>query len=101
MVAAGYVVELVFATVQLVPPGPRHVSLGSDGHPLELHELAQHRVPGPGRRVGVAFRAHRGVGMLSMMGGGPDDMAGHGDHAGHGGQHTGDTGGHGHHGDRG
>ena len=42
---AGYVVELVFGGLGWIP-SPRHRAPARRGHLLELHDLAQHRVPG-------------------------------------------------------
>ena len=42
MVAAGYVVEILFGLTGLAPD-PSSAHLPDDGHPLELHHLAQHR----------------------------------------------------------
>jgi uncharacterized membrane protein YraQ (UPF0718 family) len=77
MVAAGYIIELVFTPLGLVPTGPRHANIGQDGVVwnyttwLNIVFLALAAV--------LVYRFIRtgGLPMLRMMGGGPD-------HSGHG-----------------
>jgi uncharacterized membrane protein YraQ (UPF0718 family) len=81
MVAAGYVIEFVFAPLGLIP-STRHASVGEDGIRrnyttwLNIVFLLLAAV------LVWRFFASGGRSMLSMMSGGPDDMAGHnhGDH---------------------
>ena len=82
MVVAGYVVELVFTPLHLVPDGPRHASMGDDGvswnYTTWLNILFL-------LLAGVLlwrFFTTGGRRMLTMMGGGPDGMTEH-EHAGH------------------
>ncbi len=58
MVAAGYVVELVFGGLGLIPD-PVQRDDPRPGRVLGLHHLAQHRLPGPRRRPGRPVRPHR------------------------------------------
>jgi uncharacterized membrane protein YraQ (UPF0718 family) len=82
MVAAGYVIELVFAPLGLVPSGPRHANVGQDGITwnyttwLNIVFLLLAAV------LLWRFFTTGGRQMLAMMGGGPDDMSAH-DDAGH------------------
>jgi hypothetical protein len=80
MVAAGYVVELLFAPLGLIPEGPRNASTGDDGIRwnyttwLNIVFLVLAAV------LVVRFFRTGGREMLAMMGGGPDDMADHDHH---------------------
>jgi hypothetical protein len=82
MVAAGYVVELLFTALHLVPEGARHASTGDNSIKwnyttwLNIVFLLLALV------LIVRFIRTGGREMLSMMGGGPDDIAAH-EHAGH------------------
>jgi uncharacterized protein len=88
MVAAGYIVELVFTSLHLVPTGPRHAKVGETGISwnystwLNILFLALAAV--------LIWRFFRtgGRAMLAMMGGGPDDMEHRHEHAHSGGAHT-------------
>jgi uncharacterized membrane protein YraQ (UPF0718 family) len=88
MVAAGYIVELVFTSLHLVPTGPRHANVGDTGISwnyttwLNILFLALAAV--------LIWRFFRtgGRAMLAMMGGGPDDMEHRHEHAHSGGAHT-------------
>jgi uncharacterized membrane protein YraQ (UPF0718 family) len=83
MAAAGYVIELVFTPLHLVPTGPRHASVAGDGVSWNYTTwLNLVFLPLAGVLV-WRFLSTGGRRMLSMMGGGPDDMAGHEEHAGH------------------
>ena len=53
---------------------------GRDRHPLELHHRPQHRVPRSRGRNDLPVRAHRGIAMLKMMGGSPDQAMNHHEH---------------------
>jgi len=77
MAAAGYIIEFVFGPLGLIPSGARHAKVGS-GSPtwnyttwLNIAFLLLAAV--------LVWRFFRTGGreMLSMMGGGPDDMADH------------------------
>jgi uncharacterized membrane protein YraQ (UPF0718 family) len=93
MVAAGYVVELVFAPLDLIPSGPRHAKVGDMGvHWNYTTWLNIIFLILAAALVWRFFRTGNGP-MLKMMGGGPDDMAEH-DHAHH---HGGDAHDDGHH----
>jgi uncharacterized membrane protein YraQ (UPF0718 family) len=82
MVAAGYVIELVFAPLGLVPSGPRHANVGQDG--ITWNYTTWLNIVFLLLAVVLLWRFFTTGGrrMLAMMGGGPDDMTGH-DHAGH------------------
>src|SRR5205823_3038930 len=79
MAAAGYVIELLFEPLGLVPTGARHAKVGDDGIRwnyttwLNLVFLLLAAV------LLVRFFRTGGRQMLAMMGGGPDDMP-HGEH---------------------
>jgi uncharacterized protein len=77
MVVAGYVIELLFTPLHLVPGGARNASVGEDGIRWNYTTW-----------LNIAFLVLAGVlvwrfvrtggrDMLAMMGGGPDDMADH------------------------
>ena len=82
MVLAGYLVELLFTPLKLVPAGPRHASVGDSGISwnyttwLDIVFLLLAAV------LVWRFLTTGGRAMLTMMGGGPDDHTGH-DHADH------------------
>ena len=72
MVLAGYLVELIFTPLRLIPsqPGPQnrdHINQ------LGLHHVAEHRFPR--RRRGAADRlaSSGSIPMLREMGGAPDN----------------------------
>jgi uncharacterized membrane protein YraQ (UPF0718 family) len=79
MVAAGYVIELVFSPLHLIPKGTRHASVGENGVIwnyttwLNIVFLILAAV------LVWRFFASGGRHMLAMMGGSPDDP-GHHDH---------------------
>jgi uncharacterized membrane protein YraQ (UPF0718 family) len=83
MVAAGYVVELLFGGLGLVPEG-RHAMVMEEGITwnyttwLNIVFLVFAAV------LVVRFLRTGGREMMSMMGGGPDDMTQHEDHSQHG-----------------
>ena len=58
MAGAGYVVEIAFGLLGLIPAQRRRIGVGRRGH-LELHDRAQHPVPRPLGGVGLALPAHR------------------------------------------
>jgi uncharacterized membrane protein YraQ (UPF0718 family) len=80
MVAAGYVVELLFAPLHLIPTGPRHAKVGDTGVIwnyttwLNIVFLLLAAV------LLWRFFTTGGRQMLAMMGGGPDDMTDHDHH---------------------
>ena len=79
MVGAGYVIELLFGGLGLIPAG---ATPGGHGiHPLELHDLSQPGVPGCHRRAVLRFTRTGGIPMLKMIGGAPDAAGDHGHHA--------------------
>jgi uncharacterized membrane protein YraQ (UPF0718 family) len=77
MAAAGYVVELVFAPLGLIPSGPRHASVGDSS--ISWNYTTVLNIVFLLLAAGLVYRFFTtgGRAMLSMMGGGPDDMAGH------------------------
>jgi uncharacterized membrane protein YraQ (UPF0718 family) len=77
MVIAGYVIELVFSPLGLIPSGPRHASVGVDG--IRWNYTSWLNIVFLLLAIGLVWRFLRTGGreMLAMMGGGPDDMAGH------------------------
>jgi uncharacterized protein len=85
MAAAGYVVELVFAPLGLVPTGTRNADVGDNG--VRWNYTTILNIVFLLLALALVWRFFRtgGRAMLAMMGGGPDDMTGHHDHgAGHG-----------------
>jgi len=103
MVAAGYVVELIFGPLGLVPKGHRHASVTDAG--ISWNYTTYLNIVFLVLAAVLVWRFYRTGGreMLGMMGGGPDDMAdhAHGGHGAHGGGHDhahGAHGGHAHHG---
>jgi uncharacterized protein len=77
MVAAGYVIELVFEPLGLIPKGPRNASVGNDS--IRWNYTTVLNIVFLVLAVVLVWRFFRtgGRSMLSMMGGGPDDSAGH------------------------
>jgi uncharacterized membrane protein YraQ (UPF0718 family) len=77
MVIAGYVIEFVFAPLGLIPSGTRHASVGVDG--IRWNYTTWLNIVFLLVAVALVWRFVRTGGreMLAMMGGGPDDMAGH------------------------
>jgi uncharacterized membrane protein YraQ (UPF0718 family) len=82
MVAAGYVVELLFGGLHLIPTGPRHAKVGETG--ISWNYTTWLNIVFLALAALLVWRFFRtgGRAMLSMMGGGPDDMEHH-DHAHH------------------
>jgi hypothetical protein len=76
MVAAGYVIELVFAPLGLVPSG-RHASVGDNGVRWNYTTVLNIVFLLIAATLVWRFLRTGGRAMLSMMGGGPDDMAEH------------------------
>jgi uncharacterized membrane protein YraQ (UPF0718 family) len=85
MVAAGYVIELLFSPLHLVPTGTRSASMGDDG--VRWNYTTFLNIAFLLLAAALVWRFYRTGGreMLAMMGGGPDDMAemGHDHHHGH------------------
>ncbi|HET6210570.1 MAG TPA: permease [Jatrophihabitans sp.] len=75
MVAAGYVVELAFGPLRLLPTGPRHATVGMTG--IRWNYTSWLNVLFLLLAAVLLWRFLRtgGRGMLAMMGGGPDDMS--------------------------
>jgi len=96
MAGAGYVVELLFNGLGLVP-GHDGMAVMSEGVKWNYTTWLNIAFLLLALVLVVRFVRSGGTGMLRMMGGGPDDMdmAGHGGHHEHSGQH--DHGGHDHH----
>jgi uncharacterized membrane protein YraQ (UPF0718 family) len=78
MAAAGYVIEFVFGPLGLIPSGPRHAKVGGGG--LTWNYTTWLNIVFLLLAAVLVWRFFRTGGreMLSMMGGGPDDMADHG-----------------------
>src|SRR6266516_2762808 len=79
MVAAGYVIEFVFSPLGLVPDGPRNANVGDDGVRWNYTTVLNIIFLTLAAALVWRFFATGGRAMLAMMGGGPDDMAGHGE----------------------
>ena len=58
MVAAGYMVEILFSLLGLVPT-ERTAEVGGDAHSMELHHGAQHPGPPAGSRTYLSVRPNR------------------------------------------
>jgi len=84
MVAAGYVVELVFTPLQLIPSGPRDASMGNDGVRWNYTTWLNIVFLLLAAALVWRFLTTGGRQMLAMMGGRPDEMADHEHHGGHG-----------------
>ena len=82
MVAAGYVIEFVFGPLGLVPGGPRNASEGNDAIRWNYTTVLNIVFLVVAAVLVWRFLRTGGRAMLAMMGGGPDDLAGH-DHSGH------------------
>jgi uncharacterized membrane protein YraQ (UPF0718 family) len=82
MVTAGYVVELVFTPLHLIPTGARHASVGEAGISWNYTTWLNIAFLLFAAVLVVRFLRTGGREMLAMMGGGPDAMTGHqhGDH---------------------
>jgi uncharacterized membrane protein YraQ (UPF0718 family) len=102
MVAAGYLVELLFGVTGLVPSGPRHADVGDSS--VSWNYTTWLNIAFLVLAAALVWRFVRTGGreMLAMMGGGPDDMAHHGAHLDlHRGAHHDGHGGHEAHGEQG
>jgi uncharacterized membrane protein YraQ (UPF0718 family) len=74
MAAAGYVIELVFAPLGLIPSGPRTASTGEQGITLNYTTVLNIVFLILAAILLWRFFTTGGRAMLAMMGGGPDDM---------------------------
>jgi uncharacterized membrane protein YraQ (UPF0718 family) len=81
MVVAGYVVEALFTPLHLVPGGARHASVGDSGVHWNYTTWLNIAFLLLAAALVWRFFTTGGRQMLSMMGGGPDDMADHSEHA--------------------
>src|SRR6266536_1633553 len=79
MAAAGYVIELVFAPLGLVPGGERNANVGDDGISWNYTSWLNIAFLLLAAVLLIRFFRTGGRQMLAMMGGAPDDMA-HGEH---------------------
>jgi uncharacterized membrane protein YraQ (UPF0718 family) len=77
MVAAGYVIELVFQPLGLVPGGARHADVGNDAITWNYTTWLNIVFLALAALLVWRFLTTGGRPMLAMMGGGPDDMAEH------------------------
>ncbi|MGI8880550.1 MAG: permease [Jatrophihabitans sp.] len=80
MVAAGYVIELVFTPLHLIPTGTRHAKIGEDGLSWNYTTWLNIVFLFLAAVLLCRFFSTGGRQMLTMMGGDPDDMTHHGDH---------------------
>ena len=85
MAAAGLIVDLIFKVLGLEPTGPRHAKVTKRWGHVELHDGAEHHLPGARRSAGSALlpqgrrrpdaaddeHAHRRASRPSAAGGGP------------------------------
>jgi uncharacterized membrane protein YraQ (UPF0718 family) len=84
MVMAGYLVEILFGVLRLIPTGERHARVGMDGITWNYTTVLNIVFLIVAALLVWRFLTTGGRAMLAMMGGGPDDMAEHGhDHGGH------------------
>ena len=81
MVAAGYVIELVFAPLGLIPSGPRTASTGEQGITLNYTTVLNIVFLLLAAVLLWRFFTTGGRAMLAKMGGGPDDMTDHHSHS--------------------
>jgi uncharacterized membrane protein YraQ (UPF0718 family) len=76
MVAAGYVIELVFTPLHLIPTGARHASVSENSISWNYTTWLDIVFLLLAAALVWRFFTTGGREMLAMMGGGPDDMAG-------------------------
>ena len=81
MAAAGYVIELVFAPLGLIPTGARHANVGNSSIHWNYTAILNIAFLLLALILVWRFLATGGRAMLSMMGGGADAIAGHDGHA--------------------
>ncbi|PZS25501.1 MAG: hypothetical protein DLM58_22410 [Pseudonocardiales bacterium] len=79
MVIAGYLIEIVFGLLRLVPNGTRNASVGQDGISWNYTSVLNIAFLLLAAVLLWRFFTTGGRAMLAMMGGGPDDMAHHSD----------------------
>jgi uncharacterized membrane protein YraQ (UPF0718 family) len=80
MVIAGYLIEIVFGVLRLVPTGARSARVGADGVSWDYTSMLNIAFLLLAAVLLWRFLTTGGRAMLKMMGGGPDDMAEHGAH---------------------
>ncbi|HZZ96270.1 MAG TPA: permease [Jatrophihabitantaceae bacterium] len=80
MVLAGYLIEIIFTPLHLVPSGPRHASVGEAGITWNYTTFMNIAFLLLAAALVWRFLVTGGREMLAMMGGGPDDMA-HSEHS--------------------
>jgi uncharacterized membrane protein YraQ (UPF0718 family) len=90
MVAAGYLIELIFSPLHLIPSGPRHASVGDNGITWNYTSWLNIVFLLLAAILVWRFFTTGGRAMLAMMGGGPDDLASGHEHAAH--EHAGGRG---------
>jgi len=78
MVIAGYLIEIVFGLLRLVPSGVRNANVGMDGVSWNYTSVLNIIFLLLAAVLLWRFLTTGGRAMLAMMGGGPDDMAEHG-----------------------
>src|SRR5664280_2803425 len=83
MVAAGFVIELVFAPLGLVPTGARHANVGAAGISWNYTSFFNIAFLVLAAVLIVRFLRTGGRAMLAMMGGGPDEMTDQGESSDH------------------
>jgi uncharacterized membrane protein YraQ (UPF0718 family) len=77
MAAAGYLTELIFTALRLVPTGPRHASVGTTAITWNYTTVLNIVFLLLAAVLVLRFFRTGGRQMLAMMGGGPDDLTGH------------------------
>jgi uncharacterized protein len=82
MVLAGFVIELIFGPLRLIPAGPRNASVGESGITWNYTTWLNIVFLLVAAGLVARFLATGGRPMLAMMGGAPDDMAAH-EHSAH------------------
>jgi uncharacterized membrane protein YraQ (UPF0718 family) len=75
MVIAGYLIEIIFGLARLVPHGARNASLGQDGITWNYTSMLNIAFLLLAAVLLWRFFTTGGRAMLTMMGGGPDDMS--------------------------
>jgi uncharacterized protein len=82
MVTAGYLVEILFGVLRLIPTGERNARVGMDGISWNYTSVLNIILLIVAALLVWRFLTTGGRAMLAMMGGGPDDMGAH-DHDAH------------------
>jgi uncharacterized membrane protein YraQ (UPF0718 family) len=80
MAIAGYIIEILFGTLHLVPAGARHANVGDDGISWNYTSWLNIAFLILALVLVWRFFTSGGRQMLAMMGGGPDDMSDHYEH---------------------